>query len=146
VSEPAPEAPLRELVAIDEQECRDLLGSRPVGRIVFVDARGPIALPVNHVVDGDTIVFRTAAWSSVLASKYASRVGFEVDDFDEDDRRGWSVLVTGKVTQVEDPDELRRLETLGVTPWSEGPRTSYMKLQIRSITGRRLVPDQDPPQ
>ena len=135
-------ARLRDLVALTPDECRALLRSRPVGRVVFVDARGPVALPVNHVVDGDTIVFRTAASSSVLASKYASQVGFEVDDFDETERRGWSVLVNGRIALVEDPAELRRVEALGVTPWSEGPRTSYLRLDIRTITGRRLVPDE----
>jgi uncharacterized protein len=136
------DAPLRELVALTPDECRALLRSRPVGRVVFVDARGPVALPVNHVVDGSNIVFRTAAGSSVLSSRYSALVGFEVDDFDADDRRGWSVLVNGHIALVEDPAELRRLETLRVTPWAEGTRTSYLRLDIRTITGRRLVPDE----
>jgi nitroimidazol reductase NimA-like FMN-containing flavoprotein (pyridoxamine 5'-phosphate oxidase superfamily) len=143
--EEAPDSTPRELVVLSPAECRTRLGSRPVGRIVFVDARGPVALPVNHVVDGDSIVFRTSAWSSVLASKYAGEVGFEVDDFDDDERAGWSVLVSGRVSQVVDDAELHRLEGLGVTPWAEGERTSYLRLQIHTITGRRLVPDEAPP-
>ncbi len=134
--------PLHQLVVLDPDECRRLLRTRPVGRVVFVDARGPVALPVNYVVDDDDIVFRTEASSSVLASRYSGQVGFEVDDFDETDHQGWSVLVNGPVAHVEDPAELRRLETLRVTPWAQGPRTSYLRLGVRTITGRRLVPDE----
>lgn len=136
------EPPLRHLAALGTDECRVLLRSRPVGRVVFVDARGPVALPVNYVLDRDDIVFRTTASSSVVASKYGDQVGFEVDDFDATDHQGWSVLVTGHVTAVEDPVELRHLEMLRVTPWAEGERTTYLRLRIRTISGRRLVPDE----
>jgi nitroimidazol reductase NimA-like FMN-containing flavoprotein (pyridoxamine 5'-phosphate oxidase superfamily) len=111
-----------------------------VGRVVFVDARGPVALPVNYVVDRDDIVFRTTATSSVLAARYGGAVGFEVDDFDEGTHEGWSVLVTGRVSQVQDAADLLEVERLGVTPWAEGERTSYLRLRIGTVTGRRLVP------
>ncbi len=47
-----------------------------------------MALPVNFVADHDDIVFRTEAWSSILASTYAGPVSFEVDEVDHDSRTG----------------------------------------------------------
>ena len=44
---------------LPQRECWDLLASTPVGRIgVLVDS-APEIYPVNHAVDGQTIVFRT---------------------------------------------------------------------------------------
>jgi len=133
--------PLRQILTLTPEECWNRLRSQPVGRVVFVDSRGPVALPVNYVVDRDSVVFRTEATSSVLASSYAEQVSFEVDDYDATNRQGWSVLATGHVVPVTDPADLRHVEMLRVTPWAEGPRTSYLRLEVRAISGRRLVPD-----
>jgi len=131
-----PQGRLEELTA---DECRTRLAHGAIGRVVFVDARGPVALPVNYrVLDGD-VVFRTATFSSLLASAYVDRVGFEVDEIDERRRQGWSVLATGSVRAVTDPAELAALEQLDVKPWAEGPRPRYLRITVRKISGRRLV-------
>ena len=86
------EVPARlRLAALGPDECRAQLARNRIGRVVFVDARGPVALPVNYGLLDDDIVFRTAASSSLLASSYVTRVGFEVDEIDERHRAGWSV-------------------------------------------------------
>ncbi len=96
---------------------------------------------MNYGVLDDGIVFRTARSSSLLASSYVDRVGFEVDEIDERRRDGWSVLVTGAVGLVTDEDELRAAQHLGVVPWAEGERSQYLRLTMRTITGRHLVAD-----
>jgi hypothetical protein len=127
-----------ELAALTPDECRERLADSHIGRVVFVDARGPVALPVNYRVLDQDIVFRTAAFSSVLASSYVEWVGFEVDKIDESRHIGWSVLATGRIRVVDDETELRVLQELGVKPWAEGPRTQYLRLSVRDVTGRRL--------
>jgi nitroimidazol reductase NimA-like FMN-containing flavoprotein (pyridoxamine 5'-phosphate oxidase superfamily) len=129
----------RRLAVLTAAECRILLDSQEVGRVVFLDGPGPVALPVNYALDAGDIVFRTASCSSVLASTYLSRVSFEVDDFDDVRREGWSVLATGRITEVDDDAELLRLEELGVMPWAEEGRTRYLRLNVLTITGRRLA-------
>ena len=131
----------RQLEALTSEECRAQLTGARIGRVVFVDGRGPVALPVNYgMFDGD-IVFRTAAASSLLASTYVDRVGFEVDEIDERRHEGWSVLATGSARLVTDETELRSLQRLSVTPWAEGPRTQYVRIIVRTIAGRRLRVD-----
>jgi nitroimidazol reductase NimA-like FMN-containing flavoprotein (pyridoxamine 5'-phosphate oxidase superfamily) len=128
----------RDLRELSVEECRALLPRRGIGRVVFVDARGPVALPVNFVADHDDIVFRTGSWSSVLATTYAKAVSFEIDEIDLETRTGWSLLATGHVAEVVDPADLRHVELLGVTPWARGPRHRSLRLRVRTLTGRRL--------
>jgi nucleotide-binding universal stress UspA family protein len=129
------------LIELTPDECRALLASHGVGRVVFNDARHPVALPVNYAMDRDDIVFRTAITSSVLASSYVSRVSFQIDEFDARHRVGWSVLATGRVREISDPVELDDVERLGIAPWAGGPRDRYLRLTVRNVTGRRLAPE-----
>ncbi len=133
------------LAALSPEECRARLTRARIGRVVFVDGRGPVALPVNYGVLDEDIVFRTAASSSLLASSYVDRVGFEIDEIDERRREGWSVLATGSVRHVTDETELDAVRQLGVAPWADGERTQYLRLRVRTITGRHLVVAEDAP-
>ncbi len=138
---PSPAPATRRLVVLTPEGCRERLEAAHVGRVVFVDGRGPVALPVNYCVFDGNIVFRTAANSSLLASSYAGRVSFQIDDIDEDDRVGWSVLATGHVERATGETGLRALQELGVDPWAEGHGTEYLQLVVRNVTGRRLAVD-----
>jgi len=51
------------LEVLTYDECLQLLGSVPVGRVAFVTGGNPVILPVNHVLDGRAIAFRVAAGS-----------------------------------------------------------------------------------
>ena len=139
---------LRRIAPLSPDECRQRLRSRRVGRVVFVDTRGPVALPVNYVLDHDDIIFRTEAWSSLHATPSSGRVSFEVDEIDEQERIGWSVLARGTVHRVEDPAELRHVMRLHPEPWAhgthDGERDQYLRLSVQTVTGRRLVLDEDP--
>ena len=126
------------LETLTPDECRALLARGGVGRVVFNDARGPVALPVNYQMLGDDIVFRTSAVSSVRAAVYGERVSFEVDHIDDAMRQGWSVLVTGSPRQVRDDEELRELQQLGIEPWAGDERPVYMRIESRSVSGRRI--------
>jgi len=44
------------LEILSDAECHEHLAMGAVGRIGFVDEGSPVILPVNHAVDGDTIV------------------------------------------------------------------------------------------
>jgi nitroimidazol reductase NimA-like FMN-containing flavoprotein (pyridoxamine 5'-phosphate oxidase superfamily) len=136
--DPVRDSAQRQLGSLSEEECQTQLARGRIGRVVFVDGRGPVALPVNYRVLNGDIVFRTASFSSLMASTYVDRVGFEVDEIDESRREGWSVLATGRARLVTDNTELRSLQQLGVTPWAEGPRTQYIRIMVRTISGRRL--------
>jgi hypothetical protein len=130
--------PGAQLEKLTPSECRGLIARGGVGRVVFYDARGPVALPVNYQMSGNDIVFRTAVLSSLRGASYAGRVSFEVDHIDDAMRQGWSVLVTGYAREVLDVDELRELEQLGVEPWAGEERPVYMRIEPIAVSGRRI--------
>ena len=78
-----------------DAECRSLLAGRHLGRRVLVDARGPVILPVDYVVDRDAPVFRTDPGTKLDAAAEGAEVAFEVDAADEATQTGWSVVVRG---------------------------------------------------
>lgn len=119
-------------------ECNALIAPGGVGRFVFVDQRGPAALPVNfRVLDGD-IVFRTESEATSLADGLQEEVSFEVDRLDEALTEGWSALFTGDAHVIVDPAELERARALGVAPWAGGERKAYVRLSPRKVSGRRI--------
>ncbi|MFE6834022.1 helix-turn-helix domain-containing protein [Streptomyces sp. NPDC057705] len=129
------------LVPLDETECRRLLSTHGVGRIAVFTRRGPAVLPVNYLVAGPDIAFRTAAETDT-ARAVGTEVAFEIDHIDDVTASGWSVLAVGALAAVTDPHEIHRLDTTARSqPWAGGPRNHWMKLTPVRITGRRVVHD-----
>ena len=60
--------PGAEMRVLTRQECLDLLADQEVGRIAVVLGRRPLIFPVNYVLDGDTIVFRTDPGTKLAAA------------------------------------------------------------------------------
>jgi uncharacterized protein len=130
------------LAALTADECRALLLThRPrLGRLAFVGAEGwPIVLPMNYVLDGDAVYFRTAAGRKFAAAVRSEHVSFQVDHVDEVWEEGWSLLVFGDLHLVDDPAELARVRHLPLRPWAGGDKPHYLRLQIASISGRRIA-------
>ena len=63
-------------------DCFLLLKSVPLGRIGFIAGGEVVILPVNFLVDGQDVVFRTAAGSKLSAVEVGHYVGFEADSYD----------------------------------------------------------------
>jgi uncharacterized protein len=126
---------LREL---GDDECRRLLAAQRIGRIGFVDRDQVVILPVTYLMDGEAVLFRTNAGSSLHRATRAQRVAFEVDGLDPERRTGWSVLVKGSAEEVRDAAELERVRRLPLTPWAGPGRSHYVRILSSSITGRRV--------
>ncbi|MFE2271758.1 helix-turn-helix domain-containing protein [Streptomyces lavendulae] len=126
------------LVPLDEGECRGLLGTHGVGRIALFTPEGPAILPVNYLIAGPDIGFRTAA-ESLAAGAAGMEVAFEIDNIDDVTAGGWSVLAVGELRAVTDAEEIRHLTASARSePWAGGPRTHWMKLTSVRLTGRRV--------
>ncbi|MCP9960024.1 helix-turn-helix domain-containing protein [Streptomyces sudanensis] len=127
-----------ELVELDPDECRQLLGTHGVGRVAVTTHEGPAIVPVNYVAAGGEIAFRTSPDS--LPGRAAGReVAFEVDHIDEAFSRGWSVLLVGPARVVTDPGEARALaERAFTTPWAGAERDLWVVVAPARVTGRRI--------
>jgi len=131
------------LAVLPHEECLRRLRQAQVGRIAFIDQGEPVILPVNNRVDGDAVVFRTAPGAKLFAADTELPVAFEVDNFDADRRAGWSVVVRGTATIVDDEAEIARLTLLGVEPWANlTERKNWVRIRAYSVTGREVVHQQ----
>ena len=127
-----PERPV--LVDLDEGTCWGLLETAGVGRLVWVDADGPVAVPVNVAVSDGAVVIRTAAYSAMAREVDDSRVALEVDDLDHESRTGWSVLVRGVARVLFEPAPAD-----APTAWPTGRKSPTVRLRPTRATGRRLA-------
>lgn len=129
---------------LDDQESWDLLASAPMGRLATVLAGQPEITPINVVVDGPTLVFRTAEGSKLFALTVNARVAFEADSWDASG--GWSVVVKGGAAEVEGGADIERLEGLGLRPWVPTVKQRWVRITVDEITGRRFTfgPEPEP--
>ena len=125
------------LVELDETECWELVRSREVGRVAYIDGLGAMVVPITYIGDEESVLFRVAPYSQLARHLPDSRAALEVDDIDYFTRSGWSVVLRGPVKKVES-DELPPPEGRP-TPWPAGQRGLYLRLTPRAVTGRRLL-------
>lgn len=127
-----------ELAVLGQAECLALLGGNQVGRVAIVVDGQPAICPVNYVVDGDSIVFRTN-WP-VLAHASLAPLAFQIDGVDPGLQNGWSVMVQGVCHDITDALDAasEHLQALPVSPWAPGPRPRLLRLVPEAITGHRF--------
>ncbi|WP_149181944.1 pyridoxamine 5'-phosphate oxidase family protein [Streptomyces sp. TRM49041] len=128
-----------ELVELGPEECWRLLGSHGVGRVAVTTHEGPAILPVNYLVSGREVAFRTSP-ESIPAKATSGEVAFEVDHIDDAFSQGWSVLLVGAGRTVTEPDDVRALEQQAYSaPWAGGERDMWMAIAPDRVTGRRIL-------
>jgi nitroimidazol reductase NimA-like FMN-containing flavoprotein (pyridoxamine 5'-phosphate oxidase superfamily) len=123
---------------LGDRECLRLLNSAQIGRVAYNDDEGPVVLPVNHRMDGSYILFRTSPMTALGRHLSNAPVSFQVDEFDDFNRAGWSVLVRG-VAEYVGPEDLPKYASDLPEPWPTGDRAVYVRITPRAITGRRLL-------
>jgi nitroimidazol reductase NimA-like FMN-containing flavoprotein (pyridoxamine 5'-phosphate oxidase superfamily) len=128
-----------ELETLGRAECLDLLARVKVGRLALVVDGRPEILPVNYILDGEAVVFRTSE-SSVLNQASLAHVAFEVDHIDDAARSGWSVMVHGHADDIGNAIDAtsERLRQLTLITWAPGGRHRWFVVRPEAITGRRL--------
>jgi nitroimidazol reductase NimA-like FMN-containing flavoprotein (pyridoxamine 5'-phosphate oxidase superfamily) len=136
----------RVIEELDEAESLRLISQGGVGRIAYQSRFGPAVLPVNYKWHDGAVVFRTTRHSALDEDLQTGITGgdylvaFEIDDFDEPERQGWSVLVQGPAHRVESETEREAAERAGVEPWPSGERELFLRIVPHRVTGRRIKP------
>lgn len=120
-------------------DCMRRLASVPVGRIGIVADGEVVILPVNHFVDGQDLVFRTAFGAKLSSVDGRYPVAFEADSYDPAGEAGWSVVVQGRAEVVEEDAEVARLGQLGLRKWGQGKaeRPFWVRIRPFAVTGRQ---------
>ena len=125
------------LERLSRAECRQLLSSAPLGRLAVPTSHFPTLEPVSFaVVEGELIVaVRAGSAGEVVAA--GTVVTFETDVLDQTARRGWSVVVSGPVEEL-DPDVASLVRPL-LAPWPVADSDRLLLIRSERITGQRVV-------
>jgi len=134
---------------IDREECLRLVGTLSIGRLaVSIAGDAPLVVPINFVLDGDAVVFRTDPGSKLHAlngdpldaaqiSTHAN-ASFQVDLIDPLHHTGWSVLIRGLAYETARPQAADQL----IESWAPGDKDHWVRLVPSAISGRRIsVPE-----
>jgi len=122
-----------------------LLASVAVGRVGFFADGEMVNLPENQAVDEQKLVFRTARGSKLSAAEGQDLVAFEADEYDEQTRSGWSVLVHGRAEVVYDDAEIQRLSGLGLRLWARAvDRPFWIRIRPTAVSGRQVPVNEAP--
>jgi nitroimidazol reductase NimA-like FMN-containing flavoprotein (pyridoxamine 5'-phosphate oxidase superfamily) len=116
----------------------ELLEQACVGRVAVVVSGVPEITPVNYaLLDGD-VVFRSGSGTKLHAALTSQPVSFEVDRIDETHRTGWSVLVSGTSSVIEDGETLARAQALDIDTWAPGTRDTFVRVRADLVFGREI--------
>ena len=121
---------------LDEAECWHRLLGAQVGRLAFDGRQAVGIVPLNYVVRGHSLLFRTVSDADLLTPQRRP-VAFEIDGWSS--RNAWSVVAQGELNPDPDPDVLAREAEIGLAPWApddRGPRSTVVELVVHTISGR----------
>src|SRR5260364_345716 len=108
------------ITEVPEDSCWGYLDTAEVGRLATSVNDQPEVFPVNYVVDGQSIVFRTAAGSKLEDIVTNNRVAFEAD--------GWT-----------EEAELALCDKMPLLPWVPTVKRNYVRVEADQITGRTFA-------
>ena len=126
-------------------ECETLLRAGVVGRVALATPTGPHIVPINYSVVDDAIVVQTSPYSVLGTHGRDTMLAFEIDQFDYEYQRGWSVVARGRAEVVTDPGDVEHIrQTWPPRPWVTGMRTLCLRTRWTELSGRRVGPGWQP--
>ena len=129
------------LETLTEDECLWLLACTKVGRVSVTYDALPVIAPVNYVLDGNTLVFRTRSDGMLARACRDAVIAFEIDELAGDGSGGWSVNIVG-IASILEPSENVRALALGLVSAAGDDRDTFVRLRLGVITGRRITPSE----
>ena len=129
------------MLQLTSAESWQLLGSVSLGRIVFSQRALPAIRPVNHLVEGGTIIVRSHLGSAIAGHASAEGgavVCYEADELDPVRHTGWSVIATGIARLVSEPAAIAAYQE-HLEPWVDGEMDYVITIEPQIVSGIRLV-------
>jgi uncharacterized protein len=130
------------ITELDESECWRRLDAAEIGRLAVAPAGEVDVFPVNFVVSGGALYFRTAPGSKLLELSVNPDVAFEIDGWDE--QTAFSVVVKGVAERLETQTEIDEADRLPLTPWVPTLKYRWVRINPTSVTGRSFVRGAEP--
>lgn len=124
------------IVVLSEDESWDRLESVALGRLVTTFAGEPEIFPVNYVVQGRTVLFRTAEGTKLFSAIASHTVVFEADDHNETE--GWSVILRGRARLLKTDADIQEAERAHLLPWLATRKPHFVRVTPTEISGRHF--------
>jgi nitroimidazol reductase NimA-like FMN-containing flavoprotein (pyridoxamine 5'-phosphate oxidase superfamily) len=128
----------RRMKHLDDRECWARLRSAQLGRLAYATPDRIAIVPLNAVVRGRSVLFRTADDADLLTEQPLP-VSFEVDGWDASS--AWSVIACGALRPITDAASLQRESEIGQVPWApeeDRPRSVLVELAVDRLEGREF--------
>ncbi len=130
-----PESGLEEL-SVDA--CWAFLRAQSVGRLAVWVVDHPDIFPLNYVIDHGTLVFRSRRGTKLMAALSEAPVALEIDGFESDSSKAWSVVVKGHAKEISEVQEVLGTMDLPLFPWQAGEKNHFVRIIPDVVTGRRF--------
>ena len=137
-SSPDQRSSIGNFTELSEAECKQLLAEHSAGRVGFMAADGPQILPVTYQFRHGSVIFRTSPVGVLSGLVRRTSVAFEIDNIDEQNKSGWSVLVLGFAEAMAHNYLLTSAWETGPEPWADGVRNLFIEIRPRKISGRAV--------
>jgi nitroimidazol reductase NimA-like FMN-containing flavoprotein (pyridoxamine 5'-phosphate oxidase superfamily) len=125
-------------VWMSEERCRQLLAATRVSRVAFVEEGRPRIVVLNHVVDGDDILFQTSeetGLARLTAGGEAIAATVETDSASVSAHAGWSIVASGRLSRTTEADIGHQ-----PTPWRPQAVGVLLRLTVDEIHGLAVGP------
>ena len=129
---------MKTLRSLSADECRALLRAGGIGRVGVSVGALPAIFPVRFALLGHDIVFPVATGSVLADAVTNAVVAFEADSVDDDEGTGWSVLVVGRGSAIDDAGPLDAVRELSVSPWGSADGDQFISVPVELISGREI--------
>jgi len=128
-----------EVAILGRPECLELLSQVAVGRVgASIDAL-PVILPVHFALFGDAVLFRTIPGTKLDAATIGAVVAFQADAYDSVSVTGWSVLLQGIASEVNDEWGEGRAGSVSIRAWLSAHQASHLvRVEATNVSGRRF--------
>jgi len=138
-SRPLPRLTASAIAEMPEPDCWRELELAAVGRLAMVGPDGIDIVPVNYLVSGRSVLFRSAPGAKLAQLTGAGDVAFEADGLDDGVR--WSVVLHGHARRLDADDEIEASGILRLHPDAPREMNNFVRVTPTRITGRRFHPE-----
>lgn len=109
------------------------LAEESFGRLAYRLVHEVHIVPLDYVLDGGRIYFRSVAGNKLLAAALAADVAFEIDR--RDGASAWSVVARGRLRRF---DGAEPPVDFPPHPWLDGLPVEVVELAVETVGGRRF--------
>jgi len=130
----------RRLEQLTRTQALELLSSVPIGRLVFTHQALPAIRPVNHLVEGESVIVRATSGAAITsaAGRTGVVVAYEADDIDAVAQLGWSVIIVGTARLLTGEIAAEHYRSR-LTPWLSDALDDVITISADVVTGYRMV-------